>query len=98
MIARRAESVPDLLLDTRRSTNGRSSLALAIVVVIPSCNTSERASERKSAFRWRLSRCNVRVLTWCLIYRLFVVAKRESHVGKCALDVLQTLLTETFDR
>src|SRR3989344_4698476 len=27
----------------------------------------------------------------------FVVAEREAHVGKCAFDILQTLLTETLD-
>src|SRR3989344_5435413 len=47
-----------LLVETRRSTKGRSSFAFAMVVVMPSCNTSERASERSSAVRCPFSRPN----------------------------------------
>ena len=72
---RREAMVPILALVTSFSTNGRSSLALAVVVSMRESRMRLRAKERKSACLCVFSRPNFLTLLWCLILLHVIPAK-----------------------
>src|SRR3989344_1586891 len=93
--SRRLASVFFFAYVTRRSTNGRTAFAFASVVEMRSSSTSERASERRSARRWFVSRWNV--CAFLVNAMVLFALEREAVAGERFQDLLDRLVADAVE-
>src|SRR5690606_36386825 len=112
MASRRASRSPRLPSVIMRSASRRTSLALASVVSICSCSSSEVTMLRSMARRWDVVRPSLRPPQRCLISGLARLAdlreslagrevlerhaQREAHGGQHLLDLVERLAPEVL--